>query len=84
MLHIQPLPQVVEDVSPPLPLSTPMLLVKPPVGLATPKIFKSLDLAKRSTADPLKLMADMATSGKMSQVGNMRMYKRTYIKLPIW
>ncbi len=48
--------EIVEDVPPPLALSTPLLLVKPPVGLATPKIFKSLDLGRRSTADPLELL----------------------------
>jgi len=31
-------------VEPPLPLDTPLLLVKPPVGLSTPEIFKALDL----------------------------------------
>ena len=44
-----------EDVDPPLPLDTPLLLVKPPVGLATPEIFKALDLSRRSTADPLQV-----------------------------
>lgn len=32
--------EVVEDVAPPLPLSTPLLLVKPQVGLSTPEIFR--------------------------------------------
>ena len=41
-----------EDVPPPLPLDLPLLLVKPPVGLSTPEIFKALDLSKRSAADP--------------------------------
>mmetsp|Transcript_25086 Transcript_25086/g.63601 ORF Transcript_25086/g.63601 Transcript_25086/m.63601 type:complete len:369 (-) Transcript_25086:589-1695(-) len=60
--------EVVEDVAPPLPLSTPLLLVKPPVGLATPKIFKSLDLNRRSTADPKALLAGMAASGPSGRV----------------
>lgn len=60
--------EVVEDVQPPLPLSTPMLLVKPPLGLATPKIFKSLDLDRRSSADPLQLLAGMTQLGKVTQV----------------
>lgn len=51
--------EVVNNVPPPLPLDTPLLLVKPPVGLSTPAIFKSLDLNRRSTADPLKLLEDM-------------------------
>lgn len=36
--------EIVEDVEPPLPLTTPILLVKPNVGLSTPQIFKALDL----------------------------------------
>ena len=49
-----------EDVAPPLPLSTPLLLVKPPVGLATPDIFRALDLGRRSDADPRALLAGLA------------------------
>ncbi len=45
-----------EDVESPLPSSTPLLLVKPPVGLATPAVFKALDLDARSTADPKQLL----------------------------
>ncbi len=48
-----------EDVAPPLPLDTKMLLVKPLVGLATPRIFKALDLGRRSSADPRQLLTDM-------------------------
>ncbi|KAG2441337.1 hypothetical protein HYH02_009930 [Chlamydomonas schloesseri] len=59
--------EVVEDVSPPVPLDTPMLLVKPPVGLATPKIFKSLDLARRSAADPRGLLDAIAAARGVDQ-----------------
>lgn len=59
--------EVVEDVPPPVPLDTPLLLVKPPVGLSTPMIFKSLDLSRRSTADPLQLLAKMTQQGKITQ-----------------
>ena len=48
---------MVEDVESPLPLSTPLLLVKPPVGLSTPAVFKALDLGARSTADPQHLLS---------------------------
>jgi hypothetical protein len=58
--------EIVEDVAPPLPLDTKMLLVKPPVGLATPRIFKALDLGRRSTAEPRELLADMG-KGAVSQ-----------------
>ncbi len=36
-----------------------MLLVKPPVGLSTPEIFKALDLTRRSTVDPEVLLSAM-------------------------
>jgi len=52
----------VEDVAPPLPLSTPLLLVKPPVGLSTPQIFRALDLGRRSTADGRDLLARLAAA----------------------
>eukprot|EP00775_Hariotina_reticulata_P008056 gene8056-8251_t len=51
--------EVVDNVPPPLPLDTPLLLVKPPVGLSTPAIFKALDLNRRSSADPLQLLQQM-------------------------
>lgn len=41
--------EFVEDVEPPLPLDTPLFLIKPEVGLSTPLIFKALDLSRRST-----------------------------------
>ena len=44
-------------MEPPLPLSTPLLLVKPPVGLSTPAVFRALDLGARSTADPQQLLS---------------------------
>lgn len=56
-----------EDVPPPLPLDTPLLLVKPPMGLATPDIFKALDLSQCSTADPRQLLQQMAEAGSMTQ-----------------
>ena len=59
--------EVVEDVEPPLPLDTPLLLVKPPMGLATPEIFKLLDLSKCSKADPKQLLQQMKRAGKLTQ-----------------
>ena len=44
-------------MEPPLPLSTPLLLVKPPVGLSTPAVFRALDLGACSTADPQHLLS---------------------------
>lgn len=59
--------EVVEDVEPPLPLDTPLLLVKPVVGLATPEIFKLLDLSKCSKADPKELLQQMKHAGRLTQ-----------------
>jgi 4-diphosphocytidyl-2-C-methyl-D-erythritol kinase len=58
--------EIVEDVPPPLPLSTPLLLVKPPVGLSTPEVFRALDLNRRSAADPRALLAGLASGGAVS------------------
>jgi hypothetical protein len=55
--------EIVENVSLPLPLDTPLLLVKPPVGLSTPEIFKALDLGSRSTADPLQVRRRVLVGG---------------------
>ncbi len=57
----------VEDVEPPLPLDTPLLLVKPLMGLATPEIFKLLDLSKCSKADPKQLLRQMTQAGRLTQ-----------------
>ena len=53
--------------SPPDPPSLHYPQVKPPVGLATPRIFKSLDLARRSSADPLALLRGLSSGGRMTQ-----------------
>ena len=50
-------------MSPPLPLATPLLLVKPPAGLATPAVFRALDLGARSAADPRALLSALAGGG---------------------
>ena len=55
--------EVVEDVAPPLPLATQLLLVKPPAGLATPAVFRALDLGARSAADPRALLSALAAGG---------------------
>jgi 4-diphosphocytidyl-2-C-methyl-D-erythritol kinase len=58
--------EVVEDVAPPLPLDTRLLLVKPPIGLSTPAIFKALDLGRRSAAEPRGLLEGLAAAGRLS------------------
>lgn len=59
--------EIVENVAPPLPLSTPLLLVKPPIGCSTPQIFRALRLAERSTADPQGLLARLAETRTVAQ-----------------
>ena len=49
-----------ENVEPPLPLDTPMLLVKPPFGCSTPAIFKALNLQRCSDKDPLDLLRQLS------------------------
>jgi 4-diphosphocytidyl-2-C-methyl-D-erythritol kinase len=61
--------EIVENVDPPIPLDTPMLLVKPPVGLSTPQIFKALDLDRRSTTDAKDIL-DNLCSGKWKDASN--------------
>ena len=46
-----------------LPQSVPLLLVKPPIGLSTPEIFKALDLTRASQANPQQLLQAMLTGG---------------------
>lgn len=60
--------EIVRNEAPPLPLSTKMLLIKPQEGLSTPLVFKNLDLATRSTADPEGLLAALAARGCGAEV----------------
>lgn len=71
-----------EDVAPPLPLDTPLLLVKPPVGLSTPEIFKALDLNRRSTADPRDLLARLATEGAAQELCVNDLEQPAFDRLP--
>lgn len=52
--------EIVENVTPPLPLETPILLVKPPFGCSTPQIFRALDLEQCSSKDPLDLLNQLS------------------------
>ncbi|KAI7843240.1 hypothetical protein COHA_003074 [Chlorella ohadii] len=74
--------EIVEDVAPPLPLDTPLLLVKPPVGLSTPEIFKALDLGRRSTADPLDLLARLSTEGAAQELTVNDLEQPAFDRLP--
>lgn len=74
--------EVVEDVPPPLPLDSRMLLVKPPVGLSTPEIFKALDLGRRSTADPRDLLARLAAEGATQELAVNDLEQPAFDRLP--
>mmetsp|Transcript_11973 Transcript_11973/g.21477 ORF Transcript_11973/g.21477 Transcript_11973/m.21477 type:complete len:362 (-) Transcript_11973:129-1214(-) len=50
----------------------PLLLVKPPIGLATPRIFKALDLEKRSKVDPQDLLDGFAAFGREYNVSSKK------------
>lgn len=69
--------EVVEDVDSPLPPSTPLLLVKPPVGLATPAVFRALDLDARSKADPQQLLAGATPVPPMTSPAPSHLLSRT-------
>jgi 4-diphosphocytidyl-2-C-methyl-D-erythritol kinase len=74
--------EIVEDVAPPVSLDTPLLLVKPPVGLSTPEIFKALDLTRRSTADPTDLLSRLATEGPVQELCVNDLEQPAFDRLP--
>lgn len=57
--------EIVENIDPPIDLQTPLLLVKPPIGLSTPTIFKALDLDRRSTEDPKDILRGLCNDSKV-------------------
>lgn len=59
--------EIVEDAEPPVPLDTPLLLIKPPVSLSTPAIFKALDLDRTSAAEPRELLAALQEQATVTQ-----------------
>ncbi|KAL4530060.1 hypothetical protein Ndes2526A_g04795 [Nannochloris sp. 'desiccata'] len=74
--------EIVEDVAPPVSLDTPLLLIKPPVGLSTPEIFKALDLTRRSTADPRDLLSRLATEGPAQELCVNDLEQPAFDRLP--
>jgi len=74
--------EIVEDVDPPLPLDTPILLVKPNVGLSTPAIFKALDLDGRSAEDPLGLLEKIKAEGPKDSICVNDLEAPAFSKLP--
>ena len=72
--------EIVEPVPPPLPLDTPLLLVKPPLGLSTPAIFKAFDLELASKADPRQLMESLCSKGMHQDVCINDLERPAFIK----
>lgn len=62
--------EIVDEITPPISLDTPMLLVKPDVGLSTPQIFKGLGLSpgqEMDGADPEAILKEITDSGALAQ-----------------
>lgn len=59
--------EVVKDIPPPVPLSTPMVLIKPPEACSTAEVYKRLRLDQTSKVDPLTLLDRISREG-ISQV----------------
>eukprot|EP01018_Ginkgo_biloba_P034954 Gb_35831 [translate_table: standard] len=55
--------EVVKDISPPIPLYVPIVLMKPQQECSTAEIYKRFQLDKASPVDPLQLLEEITTSG---------------------
>jgi len=59
---------------PPLPSSIKLYVVKPPVGLSTPAVFKALDLDALNREDPRDLLAAFTQHLSRGELGPASMY----------
>ncbi|KAL7113608.1 hypothetical protein ACP275_04G071100 [Erythranthe tilingii] len=55
--------EVVEDIPPPVPIDTPMVLIKPQEACSTAEVYKRLRLDQTSQIDPLTLLEKISKSG---------------------
>ncbi|XP_047939100.1 4-diphosphocytidyl-2-C-methyl-D-erythritol kinase, chloroplastic [Salvia hispanica] len=55
--------EVVEDISPPVPLDLPMVLIKPQEACPTGEVYKRLRVDQTSQIDPLVLLEKISKSG---------------------
>lgn len=55
--------EVVEDISLPIPLDIPMVLVKPPQACSTAEVYKHLRLDQTSKVDPITLLEKISKNG---------------------
>ncbi|XP_052191043.1 4-diphosphocytidyl-2-C-methyl-D-erythritol kinase, chloroplastic/chromoplastic [Diospyros lotus] len=55
--------EVVQDIAPPIPLDTPMVLIKPQQACSTAEVYKRLRLDQTSKIDPLALLEKISRNG---------------------
>ncbi|RVW76025.1 4-diphosphocytidyl-2-C-methyl-D-erythritol kinase, chloroplastic/chromoplastic [Vitis vinifera] len=55
--------EVVKDISLPIPLDIPMVLVKPPQACSTAEVYKRLRLDQTSKVDPITLLEKISKNG---------------------
>ncbi|KAE8733103.1 4-diphosphocytidyl-2-C-methyl-D-erythritol kinase [Hibiscus syriacus] len=55
--------EIVQDISPPLPLDIPMVLIKPKEACPTAEVYKRLWLDQTSNVDPLTLLDKISMNG---------------------
>ncbi|KAI9114730.1 hypothetical protein K1719_014428 [Acacia pycnantha] len=55
--------EVVQDIPPPIPLDTPMVLIKPPEACSTAEVYKRFKLDQTSNVDPLTLLEKISRNG---------------------
>ncbi|KAH9613028.1 hypothetical protein KSS87_008565 [Heliosperma pusillum] len=60
--------EVVKDIPPPIPLATPMVLIKPPEACSTVQVYKRLQLDQTSKVDPLYLLEKISSEGISQEV----------------
>lgn len=81
----------VQNVDPPLPLSTPLFLINPGVGLSTPEIFQAMSIEKGAAyvppgggpaPDPLDLLARLSSQGATPDVVRNDLETPAFAKLP--
>ena len=74
--------QVVRNEQPPLALSTPIVLIKPDAPLATPTVFKALDLATRRS-EKTAFHSPVSCHGFWCRRLPIR-FRDTYVSLVTW
>ncbi|KAG9454794.1 hypothetical protein H6P81_007698 [Aristolochia fimbriata] len=55
--------EVVQDIPSPIPLDTPMVLIKPPQACPTAEVYKRLRLDQTSSVDPMNLLEKISGKG---------------------